>query len=162
MLSYNQGNVYWTETPLTKVSIDVLHCESSSAYANSISTSFQLMIYANISEYHWLQIFLIAMVQEIFKLQSSLKLRLAKNGGSIPENLNFIYEHYFCTQGSIIYVILHAIWCYLFNFKNAKNTHEGVLLLAKLKATNGTKSRKASQSLKSTKYISDLIIKSQM
>ena len=120
------------------------------------------MIYVNISEYHWLQIFLIAIVQEIFKLQSSLKLRLAKDGGSIPENLNFIYEHYFCTQGSIIYVMLYAIWWYLFNLKNAKNTHEEVLLLAKLQATNGTRSRKASQSLKSTKYMSDLMIKSQM
>ena len=60
------------------------------------------------------------------------------------------------------YVMLYAIWWYLFNLKNAKNTHEEVLLLAKLQATNGTRSRKASQSLKSTKYMSDLMIKSQM
>ena len=36
-----------------------------------------------------------------------------------------------------------AIWYHLYNLKNVKNTHGGVLLLVKLQA-NGTKSRKAS------------------
>ena len=36
----------------------------------------------------------------------------------------------------------YAIWYFLYNFKNVKNTHEGVLLLVKLqaKACNFTKS----------------------
>ena len=32
------------------------------------------------------------------------------------------------------YVMRCAIWCYLYNLKNVKNTHEGVLLLVKLQA----------------------------
>ena len=66
-----------------------------------------------------------------------------------------------------LYVMLCAIWYYLYNFKNVKNTHGGVILLVKLQAEactktllklaflhecfsrflnciNGTKSRKAS------------------
>ena len=32
------------------------------------------------------------------------------------------------------YVMCCAIWHHLYNFKNVKNTHEGVLLLVKLQA----------------------------
>ena len=40
------------------------------------------------------------------------------------------------------YVMLYAIWYHLYNLKNVKSTHEGVLLLVKLqaKACNFTKS----------------------
>ena len=45
------------------------------------------------------------------------------------------------------YVMRCAIWYHLYNLKNMKNTHRGVLRLVKLQAllncTNGTKSRKA-------------------
>ena len=37
-----------------------------------------------------------------------------------------------------------AIWYHLYNLKNVKNTHGGVLILVKLQATNGTKSHNAS------------------
>ena len=54
-----------------------------------------------------------------------------------------------------LYVMLCVIWNHLYNFKNVKSTHGGVLLLVKFKAThlhgcfsgncaNGTKSRKTS------------------
>ena len=49
------------------------------------------------------------------------------------------------------YVMFYAIWYHLNNLKNVKNTHGGVLFLAKLQAiskcakcTNGNKSRNAS------------------
>ena len=59
------------------------------------------------------------------------------------------------------YVMFCTIWCYFYNLKNVKNTHEGVLLLVKfskvlkitflhgfllrfLNCTNDTKSCKAS------------------
>ena len=55
----------------------------------------------------------------------------------------------------IIHATLCAIWYYLYNLKNVKNTHEGVLLLVKLQTfgcfsdflncTNGTKSRNVSR-----------------
>ena len=75
--------------------------------------------------------------------------------------------HYFsCISWILINVMLYAIWYHLYNYKNVKNTHGGVLLLVKLQAsvssftksntpprvfsrflncTNGTKSRKVSQ-----------------
>ena len=49
-----------------------------------------------------------------------------------------------------MYVMLGAIWYYLYNLNNAKNTHGGVLFLVKLQAksflnyTNGIKSHNAS------------------
>ena len=54
-----------------------------------------------------------------------------------------------------MYVMRCAIWYHLYNLKNVKNTHGGVLLLLKvtllhgrisrsLNCANGTKSRKAS------------------
>ena len=49
-----------------------------------------------------------------------------------------------------IYVMHCAFWYHLYNLKNMKNTHAGVLLLVKLKA--GTKSRKTSHS-----YLCDLL-----
>ena len=43
-------------------------------------------------------------------------------------------------------MMLCVIWYHLFNLKNVKNTHRGVLLLVNLQAeANGTKSLKASQ-----------------
>ena len=52
-----------------------------------------------------------------------------------------------------------TIWCYSHNFKNAKNTHGGVLLFVKLQGCfsrflnciNGTKSRKLSHIQKNKK-----------
>ena len=44
-----------------------------------------------------------------------------------------LYRHqryYLCR----LYVLLCTIWYYLHNFKNVKNTHEGVLLLVKFQA----------------------------
>ena len=32
-----------------------------------------------------------------------------------------------------LYVVRYAIWYHLYNFKNVKNTHGGVLILVKLK-----------------------------
>ena len=54
------------------------------------------------------------------------------------------------------YVLHYAIWHYLHNLKNEKNTHGRVLLLVKLQAngTNGTKSRKASHIFKHVLYLS--------
>ena len=72
---------------------------------------------------------------------------------------------------SDLYMMLCMIWYHLYNLKNVKNTHGGVLLLAKLQAeacnftksntppwvfftflncTNGTKSRKRSTYIKAT------------
>ena len=58
-----------------------------------------------------------------------------------------------------IYVMCCAIWYHLYNFKNVKNTHGGVLLKVThlhgcfsriLNCTNGAKSRKASHTLCTT------------
>ena len=38
------------------------------------------------------------------------------------------------TLTKLKYVMLYAIWYHLYNLKNVKNTHGGVLLLVKLQA----------------------------
>ena len=72
----------------------------------------------------------------------------------------------------MVFVVRCAIWYHLYNLKNVKNTHGGVLILVKLQAevcnftkintppwvflaflncTNGTKSRKAYRSVRGYK-----------
>ena len=59
--------------------------------------------------------------------------------------------------------MLSSIWCHLHNVKNMKNTHTGVLLLAKLRAEacNRSKWRKASHILSlvacNTNHIGDSV-----
>ena len=43
------------------------------------------------------------------------------------------------------HVVRCAIWYHMYNLKNVKNTHGGVVLSRFLNCTNGTKSSKASQ-----------------
>ena len=47
------------------------------------------------------------------------------------------YLHYLVCQVFILtlYVVRCAIWYHLYNLKNMKNTHGGVLILVKLQAT---------------------------
>ena len=42
--------------------------------------------------------------------------------------------HYFVHSRRTISVVRCAIWYHLYNLKNVKNTHEGVLVLVKLQA----------------------------
>ena len=96
----------------------------------------------------------------------------------------YAFSHLFCIQSHLIYIqstYIHqshlicvtfcAIWYHLYNFKNVKNTHGGVLLLVKLQecfitllqvthlhgcflnCTNSTKSRKTSHVFSLIVYI---------
>ena len=86
----------------------------------------------------------------------------------LKKNLYKIYKIYKSIQMPQKYVVRCVIWYHMYNLKNVKNTHGGVVLSVKLQAllqvstllrvtllhwcfsrflncTNGTKSRKASQ-----------------
>ena len=73
---------------------------------------------------------------------------------SFPKLGNKIYVHRlkYWSRIAPLYVMRCAIWYYLYNLKNMKNTHGRVLLLAHvfwrfLNFTNGTKSRNVSHIL---------------
>ena len=55
--------------------------------------------------------------------------------------------------------MLYAIWYHLYNLKNVKNTHGGVLLL--VNCTNGTKSRNASHIKKEMMTCSKFLAKTE-
>ena len=52
----------------------------------------------------------------------------------LDSNCLFFIYHLFYDQA--VYVVCCAIWYHLYNLKNVKNTHGGVLLLVKLQKSN--------------------------